>query len=172
MKISKAFIFGYTLIGLILLTAAVLPPRPLPPVLPTDQQDFDPPELAALVLSISADHTQAQADQTVVFRILVANPDSSPARGVKVIGIFPAEFTLISAVTQQGMVGFKPHSGRVNAQIGVVQPGDSVEIVVETRVNAGILTPSEGYAGAKISYTNGFVSNQFFSNWVRVSLTQ
>jgi len=162
MKTKKLLITLIALVTLVGLTAADLPPRPEP---------APPPALAELSLVIFADRSQAQVGDTVNFTIIVYNP-SIKVRGTSVLGLIPKELEVVGVSATQGSANFKPASNIVNVSIGAIQYAETVTITVKTKVIKQAEVGTKYYTSAKINYKNHFLSTQFFSNWLAVTITE
>jgi len=162
---KKMLLTLIALLTLVALTAANLPPRPLPIPL-------DPPDLAALSLTIYADRAQAKAGEPVTFTILVSNPDAWAVSGARIWSLFPEELEIIRVSTTKGSANVKAGLNKFSAWVGTLQPGDSATITVQAVVRKGSAAGSAYYSGAKVTYGNRVIGAQRFSNWAAVKVVE
>ncbi|MGB1287160.1 MAG: GEVED domain-containing protein, partial [Aggregatilineales bacterium] len=94
------------------------------------------PDTAGLfpVISKSADPAFAATGDTVNWTIRVSNPHSVALPDVKFVDTVPGSLDVLSAVTSAGIVTVNGQT--VNFAINDISPGDTVTIIVQTRVRA------------------------------------
>ncbi|MBN1430576.1 MAG: DUF11 domain-containing protein, partial [Anaerolineae bacterium] len=100
------------------------------------------------VLSKSVSPSEALPGETVTWTIIVSNPGTLPTRTVTITDNIPAQFTITEVTTTRGAI--TQTGNLVTVQIGVLQPGEQVTIVIKTVVKdaapAGVVT-NTAYAG-------------------------
>lgn len=102
------------------------------PVVPTPGATPTGPVIEQIDPSINKSVFPANAlpGETVTWTIEVSNPGTQPTASVTMTDPVPAMFTITSVTTTRGVI---TQSGNlVTVQIGVLQPGERVRIVIET----------------------------------------
>jgi uncharacterized repeat protein (TIGR01451 family) len=161
------------------LSGFVLPPRPTPRPLPSEPVPPEPlppepvpPPLPNLDLTIAANRSEAGINDTVDFTIVLKNPSSRSIRGVRVKGLIPEELKVIETTSSIGSASYNPDTNKTNTFIGVLRPGESVTVKVQVMVKEAVEMGTKFYVAAKVSFKNGVVSEQQFSNWLPVTVVE
>ena len=170
-----------------------LPPRPTPNLTPTsppgDPEDpYDTglpgfwiprqpgdqgqPSLSNLDLNLRANLSQARIGETIIYAIHLINSGPTKATGVEVLGLLPSGMEVLQVTSNQGSVNYNPASHRVKVFLGVLQPGTEISITINVWVSQSAVPGVMYYCGAKVIQGNATESNQQFSNWVRVEITE
>jgi uncharacterized repeat protein (TIGR01451 family)/LPXTG-motif cell wall-anchored protein len=91
------------------------------------------------VVSKSANPPFAMPGATVTWTIMVSNPGSVPVTNIVVVDDVPAEVEIQNVTSTAGTV--TSNGQVVTFTIGALNPGESVTIVIETRVRDDVNVP-------------------------------
>lgn len=87
--------------------------------------------------------TQAQPGDTVIFTLVVTNPNSIDLPNVVVVDPLSALVDFVSATTPQGAFVYDPNAHTLTFQLGALTPGQVIIITIHTRVNPNAQPPDQ-----------------------------
>jgi uncharacterized repeat protein (TIGR01451 family) len=119
-------------------TSTALPPTGTVPS-PADPA----PAAPELVIGKSASAAQASQGDLVDFTLTVSNPHVAAVPGAVVVDVLAPELDFLGASAPQGSFAYDPGSRAVTFALGQVAPGQTLQLVVQTRLNALAQPPAE-----------------------------